>query len=73
MVDSRFSLLGLDGPARYQGIELLSEMEGVYIHLYGKKITRPNRKMGHITIINFDLDAAYETARYIKKNFKVTT
>ena len=64
---------GFDGPARYQGIELLSEMEGVYIHLYGKKITRPNRKMGHITIINFDLDAAYVTARYIKENFKVTT
>ena len=64
---------GFDGPARYQGIELLSEMEGVYIHLYGKKITRPNRKMGHITIINFDLEAAYVTARYIKENFKVTT
>lgn len=64
---------GFDGPARYEGIELLSEMEGVYVHLYGKKITRPNRKMGHITIINADLEAAYITARYIKENFKVIT
>ena len=64
---------GFDGPTRYQGIELLAEMEGVYIHLYGKKITRPNRKMGHITIINADLEAAYVTARYIKENFRVTT
>lgn len=64
---------GFDGPACYQGIELLGKMEGVYIHLYGKKITRPNRKMGHITIINSDLEAAYVTAHYIKKNFKVTT
>lgn len=62
---------GYEGHARYEGIELISAMEGVYLHLYAKTKTRPNRKMGHITIIGDNLDEAYTKAKYIKENFKV--
>ncbi len=68
------NLLGeqeFDGPARYDGIDLIADMEGVYIHLYGKKTTRPNRKMGHITVIGDDLTEAYLKAQFIRDNLKV--
>ncbi|MCU0446280.1 MAG: 5-(carboxyamino)imidazole ribonucleotide synthase [Microscillaceae bacterium] len=42
---------GFTGEARYEGIEQVLAQAGVYVHLYGKKITKPGRKMGHITIL----------------------
>ncbi|MEL6191156.1 MAG: 5-(carboxyamino)imidazole ribonucleotide synthase [Bacteroidota bacterium] len=51
------NLLGADGftgPAIYEGIEKLLAMDGVYPFIYGKKQTRPFRKMGHITILAED-------------------
>ncbi|NET36293.1 MAG: 5-(carboxyamino)imidazole ribonucleotide synthase, partial [Cyanothece sp. SIO1E1] len=42
---------GHTGPAHYQGFEDCLAIDGVYIHLYGKEITKPFRKMGHITIL----------------------
>jgi 5-(carboxyamino)imidazole ribonucleotide synthase len=45
--------------------ELLA-IEGVYIHMYDKKISKPNRKLGHITILDDNLDAALEKAERVK-------
>jgi 5-(carboxyamino)imidazole ribonucleotide synthase len=45
--------------------------EGVYLHLYGKKFTRPFRKMGHITITDKSLEMAKEKAKYVKQTLKV--
>jgi len=59
------------GPAIYQNIEEILQMPGVTPHIYGKKITRPFRKMGHITIINKDLRVAHEIAEKVKKTIKV--
>jgi 5-(carboxyamino)imidazole ribonucleotide synthase len=59
------------GPAIYQNIEKILQMPGVTPHIYGKKITRPFRKMGHITIINKDLKVAHEIAEKVKKTIKV--
>jgi 5-(carboxyamino)imidazole ribonucleotide synthase len=39
------------GNAHYQGLEIALSLSGVYVHLYGKNITKPFRKMGHITIL----------------------
>lgn len=39
-----------EGPAIYEGIEKILAMPGVHVHLYGKHITRPFRKMGHVTV-----------------------
>jgi 5-(carboxyamino)imidazole ribonucleotide synthase len=59
------------GPAIYQNIEEILQMPGVTPHIYGKKITRPFRKMGHITIVNKDLKVAHEIAEKVKKTIKV--
>ena len=59
------------GPVNYKGVEEVLKYSGVYIHLYGKKETKPYRKMGHITVINDDLNDAIKLANEIKKKIKV--
>jgi 5-(carboxyamino)imidazole ribonucleotide synthase len=59
------------GPVKYQGIEELMAMSGVYIHLYGKAETRPFRKMGHVTIIAPSLEQARDKAKIVKETIKV--
>jgi 5-(carboxyamino)imidazole ribonucleotide synthase len=62
---------GYEGPAVYQGIEKVLECAGVYIHLYGKALTKPFRKMGHVTIVDADREKAIEKARFVQKTLKV--
>lgn len=62
---------GFNGLAIYKGIEEVLKMQGVYLHLYGKKITRPYRKMGHVTITNPDAKRARENAISVKNILKV--
>lgn len=62
---------GYEGPAIYQGIEKVLKCPGAYIHLYGKALTKPFRKMGHVTIVNTDREKAIETARYVQETLKV--
>jgi len=62
---------GHEGVARYQGMEKIMALDGVYIHLYGKKYTKPFRKMGHVTIVDQNREAAIEKANYIKETLKV--
>jgi 5-(carboxyamino)imidazole ribonucleotide synthase len=62
---------GYEGPAVYQGIEKVLNQPGVYIHLYGKAITKPFRKMGHVTIVDADREKAIEKARFVQETLKV--
>ena len=62
---------GHDGLAKYDGLEKIMAIYGVYVHLYGKKYTKPFRKMGHITIVDQNRDHAIEKARYIQQTLKV--
>jgi len=62
---------GHEGPAVYQGIEKVLKLPGVYIHLYGKALTKPFRKMGHVTIVDVDREKAIEKARYVQNTLKV--
>lgn len=62
---------GFTGPARYLGMDKLLDMHGVYPHLYGKAVTKPGRKMGHITIVNSEIEKALEMAEVVKKTIKV--
>jgi len=64
---------GYEGEAVYQGLEDCMKIDGVNVHIYGKKITKPFRKMGHITIVDSNIDIALEKARVIKENLKVIT
>jgi len=62
---------GYTGKARYQGFAECLELSGVYPHIYGKEITKPNRKMGHVTICDEKLKVALQKANFIKENLKV--
>jgi len=62
---------GFEGEAVYEGLEKVLGMEGVYVHLYGKKITKPFRKMGHVTILGKTIQEAMEKARLVKATLKV--
>lgn len=62
---------GYEGPAIYKGIEKILKVPGVYIHLYGKALTKPFRKMGHVTIVDADREKAIEKARFVQKTLKV--
>ncbi len=62
---------GYEGPVYYEGFEECMAIEGVKIHLYGKKETRPSRKMGHVTIISDSLDHARNKAQEVKRLLKV--
>ena len=62
---------GHSGAARYQGFEEVLQMPGVFIHLYGKQMTKPFRKMGHITILEKDLVTLKKKADFVKQTLKV--
>ncbi len=62
---------GHTGNVIYENIEAVLAMDGVTPHIYGKKETRPFRKMGHITIIDEDLNVARKIAAEVKKTIKV--
>jgi len=59
------------GTPVYKGINEVMKQQGVYVHLYGKTETKPFRKMGHITVVNPDLDKAIANAREVAKSVKV--
>jgi 5-(carboxyamino)imidazole ribonucleotide synthase len=62
---------GYAGPVKYQGLTECMAVEGVKFHIYGKKETRPFRKMGHATIMDPDIHRAVEKARYVQQTLKV--
>ena len=60
-----------EGEVLYENIEEIMKMAGVTPHIYGKKITRPFRKMGHVTIVDKDLSKARKVAEKVKNSIKV--
>jgi 5-(carboxyamino)imidazole ribonucleotide synthase len=62
---------GHTGDVVYKNIETILAMEGVTPHIYGKKETRPFRKMGHVTIVNQDIEKAHAIAEKVKESIKV--
>ncbi|MGC1242848.1 MAG: 5-(carboxyamino)imidazole ribonucleotide synthase [Chryseosolibacter sp.] len=62
---------GYSGPARYQGFDEVIREDGVHVHLYGKRLTKPFRKMGHITILAKDIDTLKKKANFVKETLKV--
>jgi 5-(carboxyamino)imidazole ribonucleotide synthase len=64
---------GFTGKAKYVGIEDIISKPGVHVHLYGKEDTKPNRKMGHITVASSTLEDAKRIAHEIKGRIQVRT
>jgi 5-(carboxyamino)imidazole ribonucleotide synthase len=62
---------GFTGLAQYEGLEKVMEISGAHVHLYGKKITKPFRKMGHVTVVDADLDNLKKKANFVKHTLKV--
>lgn len=62
---------GESGIACYQGINQLLAMPQAALHVYGKKETRPGRKMGHVTLLENDLQLLEEQAHQVKKHLRI--
>ena len=62
---------GYAGDVIYEHIEDVLSLPGVTPHIYGKRQTRPFRKMGHITITHPDIEQARSLAQKVKKTIKV--
>jgi len=64
---------GYSGNVIYKNIEKIMAIDGVTPHIYGKRETRPFRKMGHVTIVNEDMNEARRIAEEVKNTIRVIT
>jgi len=64
---------GHAGNVHYEGLEEVLKMDNVFVHIYGKKQTKPGRKMGHVTIISKDYQDLTHQANKIKHTLKAIT
>lgn len=62
---------GCSGPAHYQGLDEILKTENLFVHIYGKKETKPGRKMGHITVLSHERQELIHQANRIKHTLKV--
>jgi 5-(carboxyamino)imidazole ribonucleotide synthase len=62
---------GFSGEAAYEGLEEVLKMDNVFVHLYGKKQTKPGRKMGHVTILHTDKQDLVYKAHKIKNTLRI--
>ena len=70
------NLLGAEdftGDAHYEGLEDILKLENVFVHIYGKKQTKPGRKMGHVTILSKEKQELIHQANRIKNTLRVVT
>jgi len=59
------------GLAQYEGLNEVLKVAGAHVHLYGKKLTKPFRKMGHVTIVDNDMESLKKKAKFVKDHLKV--
>ena len=62
---------GHTGQAQYKGIYQIAALVKVYIHLYGKEITKPGRKMGHASVVGSNFEEVIEKINTIKETIEV--
>ena len=58
---------GCSGDVRYEGLEEVLRTENVFVHLYGKKQTKPGRKMGHVTILSREKQDLLHQSNKVKR------
>lgn len=64
---------GFSGNVVYEGLEKCIKLDGVKVHIYGKKQTKPFRKMGHVTIIDKNIDNALKKADIVKHTLRAVS
>ena len=62
---------GHTGRVVYENMGEILKLDGVTPHIYGKKETRPFRKMGHVTVVNDDIVEARKIAEQVKNTIQV--
>jgi 5-(carboxyamino)imidazole ribonucleotide synthase len=63
---------GHSGPAQYEGLEEVLKIDNAFVHLYGKKQTKPGRKMGHVTVLSSEKVDLVHKANKIKQALSVS-
>jgi len=58
---------GFSGDVRYEGLEEVLKMDNAFVHLYGKKQTKPGRKMGHVTILSKEKQDLLHKSNRVKR------
>ena len=64
---------GFKGKVHFENLNDVFKGKSANLHIYGKEETRPNRKMGHVTIICDKFEEAYEKAKILKETIKIKT
>ena len=64
---------GFNGKVLYENLDEVFKDKSANLHIYGKEETRPNRKMGHVTIICDKFEEAYKKAKTLKDTIKIKT
>ena len=64
---------GHSGEAIYNGLNEVLSMDNVFVHIYGKKQTKPGRKMGHVTILSNEKQELLHKANQVKQALKVVS
>lgn len=59
------------GEARYEGLDEVLALPGVHVHLYGKRLTKPYRKMGHVNVVAETIEEAIATAGEVRARLRV--
>jgi 5-(carboxyamino)imidazole ribonucleotide synthase len=70
------NLIGSDGhsgPVTYEGLNEVLTIDNAFVHLYGKRETKPGRKMGHVTILSEEKQDLIHKARIVKQTLKVVS
>ncbi|MFI5132633.1 MAG: ATP-grasp domain-containing protein, partial [Chitinophagales bacterium] len=62
---------GFSGEVKYEGLDEVLKTENAFVHIYGKKETKPGRKMGHVTIMSRDKQDLLHKANKIKRSITV--
>lgn len=58
---------GYSGDVKYEGLEEVMKIENAFVHLYGKKQTKPGRKMGHVTVLSKEKQELLHQSNKIKR------
>jgi 5-(carboxyamino)imidazole ribonucleotide synthase len=58
---------GYSGPVQYEGLEEVLKIDNAFLHLYGKKHTKPGRKMGHVTILSHEKQDLLHKSNRVKR------
>ena len=59
---------GFSGEVKYEGLEETLKIDNAFVHLYGKKQTKPGRKMGHVTILSKEKQDLLHQSNKVKRN-----